>query len=49
MLDNMAGAELHDTAGALKEKWKARGKAFLIETSGGIVEGSLTGRIGPGT
>ena len=48
MLDNMAGADLHDSARQLKEKWKGEGREFLIETSGGIVEGSLTGRIGPG-
>jgi nicotinate-nucleotide pyrophosphorylase (carboxylating) len=48
MLDNMVGAELHDSARQLKEKWKAQGREFLIETSGGIVEGSLAGRIGPG-
>ncbi|CAD6580218.1 MAG: hypothetical protein TREMPRED_002692 [Tremellales sp. Tagirdzhanova-0007] len=42
MLDNMAGADLHDSARQLKEKWKGEGREFLIETSGGIVEGSLT-------
>lgn len=48
MLDNMVGEELHGAAKELKQKWKAQGREFLIETSGGIVEGSLTGRIGPG-
>ena len=48
MLDNIVGEELHGAARELKRKWKAQGREFLIETSGGIVEGSLTGRIGPG-
>ena len=48
MLDNMVGEELHDAAGELKRKWKAKGREFLIETSGGIVEDSLASRIGPG-
>ena len=47
MLDNIVGAELHDTARGLKEKWKGK-QEFMIETSGGIVEGGLIGRIGPG-
>jgi len=47
MLDNLVGAELHSAAKALKEKYKGD-KQFLIETSGGIVEGGLTGRVGPG-
>lgn len=47
MLDNLTGAELHGAAKALKEKWRGK-KEFLIETSGGIVEGSLTSRVGPG-
>ena len=48
MLDNIVGHELHHAARELKRKWKPQGRDFLIETSGGIVEGSLTGRIGPG-
>lgn len=47
MLDNMEGASLHSAAKELKEEWRGK-REFLIETSGGIVEGSLTGRIGPG-
>ena len=47
MLDNLTGEELHDTAKTLKEGYKGK-RAFLIETSGGITEDSLAGRIGPG-
>ncbi|WVQ85342.1 nicotinate-nucleotide diphosphorylase (carboxylating) [Cryptococcus sp. DSM 104549] len=46
MLDNLVGQELHGAARQLKEKWSGK-REFLIETSGGIVEGSLTGRVGP--
>ncbi|WWC86056.1 nicotinate-nucleotide diphosphorylase (carboxylating) [Kwoniella dendrophila CBS 6074] len=46
MLDNLVGEELHNSAQKLKEQWKGK-KQFLIETSGGIVEGGLTSRIGP--
>ncbi|KIR56274.1 nicotinate-nucleotide diphosphorylase (carboxylating) [Cryptococcus gattii Ru294] len=46
MLDNMVGEDLHSAARRLKEKWQGK-REFLIETSGGIVEGSLTGRVGP--
>jgi hypothetical protein len=38
MLDNIVGEELHSAAKELKEKWKGK-REFLIETSGGIVEG----------
>jgi nicotinate-nucleotide pyrophosphorylase (carboxylating) len=47
MLDNMVGEELHSTARTLKTKWKGE-RQFQIETSGGIVEGSLAERLGPG-
>lgn len=47
MLDNMVGEDLHSAARRLKEKWQGQ-REFLIETSGGIIEGSLTGRVGPG-
>lgn len=47
MLDNLVGAELHGAAKQLKDKWRGK-REFLIETSGGIVEGSLTSRVGPG-
>lgn len=47
MLDNLTGADLHGAAKSLKDKWRGK-KEFLIETSGGIVEGSLTSRVGPG-
>ena len=46
MLDNLTGAELHDTAKTLKEEYKGK-REFVIETSGGITESSLAGRIGP--
>ncbi|AAW42323.1 hypothetical protein CNBC3210 [Cryptococcus deneoformans B-3501A] len=46
MLDNMVGEDLHSAARRLKEKWQGQ-REFLIETSGGIIEGSLTGRVGP--
>ncbi|ODN84402.1 nicotinate-nucleotide diphosphorylase (carboxylating) [Cryptococcus amylolentus CBS 6039] len=46
MLDNLVGNDLHGAARQLKEKWAGK-REFLIETSGGIVEGSLTGRVGP--
>jgi nicotinate-nucleotide pyrophosphorylase (carboxylating) len=45
MLDNIVGEELH-SAKDLKEKWKGK-REFLIETSGGIVEGGLVERLGP--
>uniref|UniRef100_A0A1B9GAB0 Nicotinate-nucleotide pyrophosphorylase [carboxylating] n=1 Tax=Kwoniella bestiolae CBS 10118 TaxID=1296100 RepID=A0A1B9GAB0_9TREE len=47
MLDNLLGEELHGAAKRLKEEWKGK-REFLIETSGGIVEGGLKGRLGPG-
>ena len=47
MLDNMVGEELQNAAKALKAKWRGK-KHFLIETSGGIVEEGLKGRLGPG-
>jgi hypothetical protein len=47
MLDNLVGDELHSTAKELKTKWKGK-REFLIETSGGIVEGGLVARLGPG-
>jgi len=46
MLDNIVGDELHSAAKELKEKWKGK-REFLIETSGGIVEGGLVERLGP--
>lgn len=46
MLDNIVGEELHSAAKELKEKWKGK-REFLIETSGGIVEGGLVERLGP--
>jgi nicotinate-nucleotide pyrophosphorylase (carboxylating) len=46
MLDNLIGDELHGTAKELKDKWRGK-REFLIETSGGIVEGGLTSRVGP--
>ena len=46
MLDNIVGDELHSAARELKEKWKGK-REFLIETSGGIVEGGLVERLGP--
>lgn len=47
MLDNLVGEELHSAAKELKKRWKGK-REFLIETSGGIVEDSLTSRLGPG-
>jgi hypothetical protein len=46
MLDNIVGEELHSAAKELKQKWKGN-REFLIETSGGIVEGGLVERLGP--
>ena len=46
MLDNIVGEELHATAKELKERYKGK-REFLIETSGGIVEGGLVARLGP--
>lgn len=46
MLDNIVGEELHSAAKQLKENWKGK-REFLIETSGGIVEGGLVERLGP--
>lgn len=50
MLDNMVGAELQANAKKLKEVYGKRGKGreFLIESSGGVVEDELLARIGPG-
>lgn len=48
MLDNMVGDELHSTAKKLKDYWRGKGREFLIETSGGIVESGLQARLGPG-
>lgn len=47
MLDNLEGNDLHSAAKSLKDKWRGK-REFLVETSGGIVEGSLAGRVGPG-
>lgn len=44
MLDNLVGEELHGSAKRLKEKWKGK-REFLIETSGGITEDGLKGRL----
>ena len=46
MLDNLVGDELHGTAKRLKDAWRGK-REFLIETSGGIVEDGLVGRLGP--
>ncbi|WWC66592.1 nicotinate-nucleotide diphosphorylase (carboxylating) [Kwoniella pini CBS 10737] len=46
MLDNLIGEELHGAAKKLKNEWKGK-REFLIETSGGIVEGGLKARLGP--
>ncbi|WVQ71038.1 nicotinate-nucleotide diphosphorylase (carboxylating) [Cryptococcus sp. DSM 104548] len=46
MLDNLVGEELHGAARQLKDKWAGK-REFLIETSGGIVQGGLTARVGP--
>ncbi|BEI80106.1 hypothetical protein CcaverHIS002_0106350 [Cutaneotrichosporon cavernicola] len=46
MLDNIEGESLHSAAKRLKDKWRGK-REFLIETSGGIVEGSLAGHLGP--
>lgn len=46
MLDNIVGDELHATAKELKERYRGK-REFLIETSGGIVEGGLVARLGP--
>lgn len=46
MLDNIVGEELHSTAKELKERYKGK-REFLIETSGGIIEGGLVARLGP--
>lgn len=48
MLDNMVGEELHGAARKLKEVYGKKGREFLIESSGGVVEGGLVERIGPG-
>lgn len=47
MLDNIVGEELHSAAKSLKDKWRGK-REFLVETSGGIVEGGLVARLGPG-
>lgn len=46
MLDNIVGEELHSAAKQLKDNWRGK-REFLIETSGGIVEGGLVERLGP--
>jgi nicotinate-nucleotide pyrophosphorylase (carboxylating) len=48
MLDNLTGEALHGAARSLKQRWKAQGREFLIETSGGIIEGQgMKERLGP--
>ena len=47
MLDNLVGDGLHGAAKKLKDEWRGK-REFLIETSGGIVEGGLQARLGPG-
>jgi nicotinate-nucleotide pyrophosphorylase (carboxylating) len=51
MLDNMVGEDLHGCARRLKKEYGkgGKGREFLIESSGGVVESGLVGRIGPGT
>ncbi len=52
MLDNMVGEELHSTARKLKSVYGkeqgGKGREFLIESSGGVVESGLLERLGPG-
>lgn len=52
MLDNMVGEELQANAKKLKEVYGkgpgGKGREFLIESSGGVVEDGLLARIGPG-
>jgi nicotinate-nucleotide pyrophosphorylase (carboxylating) len=50
MLDNMVGDDLHGCARRLKKEYgkEGKGREFLIESSGGVVESGLVGRIGPG-
>jgi nicotinate-nucleotide pyrophosphorylase (carboxylating) len=50
MLDNMIGEELQSNAKRLKEVYGkgGKGREFLIESSGGVVEEGLLARIGPG-
>ncbi|KAJ5469480.1 Nicotinate-nucleotide pyrophosphorylase [Penicillium diatomitis] len=40
MLDNFTAQGVREAARALKEKWKASGRSFLIEVSGGLTEES---------
>lgn len=49
MLDNMVGEELHSCARKLKEVYGkgGKGREFLIESSGGVVEEGLVARLGP--
>ncbi|KAI5453937.1 nicotinate-nucleotide diphosphorylase (carboxylating) [Naganishia albida] len=49
MLDNMVGDDLHGCARRLKKEYgkEGKGREFLIESSGGVVESGLVGRIGP--
>jgi hypothetical protein len=49
MLDNMVGNDLHDCARELKRVYgkQGKGREFLIESSGGVVEDGLVARIGP--
>lgn len=50
MLDNMVGEDLQGCARRLKKEYgkEGKGREFLIESSGGVVESGLVGRIGPG-
>lgn len=50
MLDNMVGEELHSCAARLKKVYgkEGKGREFLIESSGGVVETGLRERLGPG-
>ncbi len=49
MLDNMVGEQLHGCARKLKQVYgkEGKGREFLIESSGGVVEDGLVARIGP--
>lgn len=54
MLDNLEGEALLGAAKTLKEEWRESqktgkvGKGFLIESSGGVEEGNLKGRLSNG-
>ena len=43
MLDNFTGEGVQVTARGLRERWRGKGREFLIEVSGGLTEENVGG------